>query len=381
MSTAKYCIGFPQMHLEPGERRVFLPDFVQNMEKLGAEIVLENGYGSGIGLTENDYLETASHARFADLDEVYQQDFVLVLRYPGDEVVKTMRAGACLVSMLHYPTRPQRVALLRQLGLRAVSLDSIKDDRGRRLVENLGSVAWNGMHVSFNALENVYPPPGLYSPKRPPVRVTLLGAGAVGKLVVQAAVSYGDHQLRERLVNAGVPGVQVTVIDYDLTNHSGPMHEILSTTDILVDATQRTDPSRPVIPNAWLAWLPDHAVITDLAVDPYTLDTQPIVVRGIEGIPQGNLDKYIFNPDDPDWDKTVPPSIPSSNRRIVVSCYSWPGIFPEACMSHYAQQLQPLMKRLITKGYDQLSPGGDYFERALYIATLKAWSKNQDDEP
>jgi alanine dehydrogenase len=211
--------------------------------------------------------------------------------------------------------------------------------------------------------------------------VTLLGAGAVGKLVVQAAVSYGDHQLRERLVNAGVPGVQVTVIDYDLTNHYGPMHEILSTTDILVDATQRIDPSRPVIPNAWLAWLPDHAVITDLAVDPYTLDTQPIVVRGIEGIPQGNLDKYIFNPDDPDWDKTVPASIPSANRRIVVSCYSWPGIFPEACMSHYAQQLQPLMKRLITKGYDQLSPDGNYFERAVYIATLKAWSKNQDDEP
>ena len=158
------------------------------------------------------------------------------------------------------------------------------------------------------------------------------------------------------------------------------MQEILSKTDILVDATQRYDPSRPVIPNTWLAWLPEHAVITDLAVDPYSLDSQPQVVRGIEGIPQGSLDKYIFNPDDPDWDKTVPASIPSSNRRIVVSCYSWPGIFPEACMSHYAQQLQPLMKRLLTKGYNHLSPNGDYFERALYIATLKAWSKNQADE-
>jgi alanine dehydrogenase len=380
MSTAKYCIGLPQMHLEPGERRVFLPEFVHNMEKLGAEIVLENGYGSGLGLAEDDYLENASHTRFADLEEVYQQDFVLVLRYPGDEVVKTMRTGACLVSMLHYPTRPQRVALLNQLGLRGVSLDSIKDDTGRRLVENLGSVAWNGMHVSFNTLENVYPAAGLYSPQRSPVRVTLLGAGAVGKLTVQAAVSYGDHQLRERLVNAGVPGVQVTVIDYDLTNHPDPMQEIFSKTDILVDATQRIDPSKPVIPNTWLAWLPEYAVITDLAVDPYTLDTQPPVVRGIEGIPQGNLDKYIFNPDDPDWDNTVPASIPSSNRRIVVSCYSWPGIFPEASMSHYAQQLQPLIKRLITKGYEQLSPDGDYFERAVYIATLKAWSKNQVDE-
>jgi alanine dehydrogenase len=377
MSTPKYCIGLPQMHLEPGERRVFLPEFVHYMEKLGAEIVLENGYGSGLGLSEDDYLEKTSHTRFAELEEVYQQDFVLVLRYPGDDMIKTMRIGACLVSMLHYPTRPQRVALLNQRGLRGVSLDSIKDETGRRLVENLASVAWNGMHVSFNALEKVYPPPGLYSPQRSPVQVTLLGAGAVGKLTVQAAVSYGDLQLRERLVNAGVPGVQVTVIDYDLTNHAGPMREILSKTDILVDATQRNDASKPVIPNTWLAWLPEYAVITDLAVDPYTLDSQPPVVRGIEGIPQGNLDKYIFNPDDPDWDNTVPASIPSSHRRIVVSCYSWPGISPKACMSHYAQQLQPLMKRLITKVYEQLSPDGDYFESALYNATLKAWLKNQ----
>lgn len=380
MSTVRYCIGLPQMHLEPGERRVFLPEFVHYMEKLGAEIVLENGYGSGLGLSEDDYLENTSHTRFAELEEVYQQDFVLVLRYPGDDMIKTMRMGACLVSMLHYPTRPQRVALLNQRGLRGVSLDSIKDETGRRLVENLASVAWNGMHVSFNALEKVYPPPGLYSPQRSPVQVTLLGAGAVGKLTVQAAVSYGDRQLREHLVNAGVPGVQVTVIDYDLTNHADPMREILSKTDILVDATQRYDASKPVIPNPWLAWLPEHAVITDLAVDPYTLDSQPPVVRGIEGIPQGNLDKYIFNPDDPDWDKTVPASIPSSNRRIVVSCYSWPGIFPEACMSHYAQQLQPLMKQLLKKGYLELSPDGDYFESALYNATLKAWSKNQANE-
>ena len=373
MINIKYSIGLPQMHLEPGEQRVFLPDFVHNLDELGAELVLENGYGSGLGLTENDYLETANHARFADLEEVYQKDYVLVLRYPGDEMIKTMRPGSCLISMLHYPTRPQRVALLQNLNLNAISLDSIKDDSGRRLLENLGSVAWNGMQISFKALENVYPSPGLYSPQRPPVRVTLLGAGAVGKLVVQAAVSYGDHELRKRLVNSGVPGVRVTVIDYDLTNHSGPMQDILSTTDILVDATQRTDPSRPVIPNTWLAWLPDHAVITDLAVDPYTLDTEPIVVRGIEGIPQGNLDRYVFKPDDHEWDNTVPSSIPSFNRRIVVSCYSWPGIFPEACMRHYAHQLQPLMERLIKKGYLQLSPDGDYFERALYNASLKAW--------
>ena len=159
------------------------------------------------------------------------------------------------------------------------------------------------------------------------------------------------------------------------------MERLFMEADILVDASQRRDPSKPVVPNEWIAWLPEHAVITDLAVDPYTLEARPPVVRGIEGIPQGNLDQYIFTPDDPNWDRTVPKSIPSKNRRTVVTCYSWPGIHPEACMRHYAQQLEPLIKVLLEKGYDNLSTEGDYFERALYRGTLKAWLDHEQYGP
>ena len=42
-------------------------------------------------------------------------------------------------------------------------------------------------------------------------------------------------------------------------------------------------------------------------------------------------------------------------------------------MHHYAMQMEPLMNALLAKGYDKLSLDGDYFERALYRGTLKAW--------
>ena len=92
--------------------------------------------------------------------------------------------------------------------------------------------------------------------------------------------------------------------------------------------------------------------------------------EGIEGIPQGNLDKYIFMPSDPEWDSSVPTTVPSEHRRTTVSCYSWPGIHPEACMDHYARQMTPLMEELLTKGYNGLSLEGGYFERTLYRARL-----------
>jgi alanine dehydrogenase len=377
MSEIKKNIGLPRMHLEPGERRVFLPDFVTSLIDMDYIVTLEHDYGSSLGLSDNDYLTDADQIRFSNLEEVYQQDYVLVLRYPGEKMVGKMKPDACLISMHHYPTRPKRVGILESLSLQAISLDTIKDDDGRRLVENLASVAWNGLKISFDQLRKVYPEPGFEHPQRPPIRVNLIGAGAVGQHVIQAAISYGDPKLRQNLAKLNVPGVMVNVIDYDLTNHAEVMKDIFSKTDILVDATQRPDPSKPVMPNNWLAWLPNHAVITDLAVDPYKLDTHPPVVRGIEGIPQGSLDKYLFNPDDPDWDLTVPKSIQSSQRRTVVSCYSWPGIFPQDCMEHYGKQLKPLMRRLINKGYDGLSLSGDYLERALYRGTLKDWIDNQ----
>ena len=242
------------------------------------------------------------------------------------------------------------------------------------MIENLRAVAWNGVNIAFEVLHSTYPDPGFDSPERPPIQVTLIGAGAVGTQVVQAAVQYGDASQRAKMVSAGIPGVQVTVIDYDITPHKTIMSDILSRTDILVDATQRLDASVPVIPNAWIELLPRHAVITDLAVDPYTLDTNPPVVRGIEGIPQGNLDKYIFPADDPDWDQTVPASIPSEHRRTTVSCYSWPGIRPKECMAHYGEQLKPLLEVLISKGYENLSPQDGFYKRALYRASLKGWS-------
>jgi alanine dehydrogenase len=220
------------MHLEPGERRDFLPDFDAFLGNLGWEITLENDYGSGVGLTEKNYLDVTGQASFGVIEEVYSQDYVLVLRYPGDKMIKLMHPGACLISMLHYPTRPDRVEFLNELNLRGISLDTIKDDSGQRLIENLKAVAWNGLEVAFEALAKNYPPPGFESPLRPPVRVTVLGAGEVGKNVVQAAISYGNPELRKKLIAGGSPGVQVTVADYDLTEFKETMRDILSSCDI-----------------------------------------------------------------------------------------------------------------------------------------------------
>lgn len=368
----KLTLGLGKIHAEPGEIRAFLPVFVSKMSRFFDQVILEEGYGGSLGLDPEIYTR-AKNVTFDGVREVYEQDFVLVLRYPPQEFIDQMHKGGCLISMCHFPTRPKRREYLKSRGLEAISLDSIVDDNGQRLVENLSAVAWNGCEIAFKVLEEIWPEPGLDSPIRKPLNVTIMGSGGVGLQAVQAAIRYGDLQRWKAYAERNVPGNIIRVIDYDLTSHQQHIITILETTHLLIDATQRQNPSHIIVPNKFIERMPADAVLLDLSVDPYDFHSRPYEVKGIEGIPQGNLDQYIFSPEDPAWDQ-LPSQIETTHRRWAVSCYSWPGIHPRACMLRYGNQLSPLLRRLVSAGgVEGINPGGQYHDRALARAMLRFW--------
>ena len=376
--TLPKTIGFPRMRNETGEKRVFLPEFIHYLANLGMQVFIEEGYGARSGYSYEDYKRANLNLHFCSREQAFQKDVSIILRSPKPEEFELVKPDSTLISMLHYPTRPNRLVRLQQGSIKSISLDSIVNDSGIRLVENMKAVAWNGLEAAFDWLEKRWS--GLIRPDEQPIQVLILGTGMVGKHAIEAATKLGNlERNNDHIIDEG-PGAIALSVGRNLTSNSVMMEKLMSQCDILVDATQRRDTSKPVVPNDWIEWLPEHAVIVDLAVDPYTLDAEPPVVRGVEGIPQGNLDQYVFTADDPKWDQLVPISIPSKHRRTVVTCYSWPGVHPEACMRHYAHQLEPLIYHLIKKGYDDISLKGDYFERALYRGTLKAWLKGEADK-
>lgn len=365
-------VGLPRMHKEAGEQRDFLPGLVHALEGLGAsDLVLEHGYGEGVDARSDDYLANAERVRFAELDECLTQDVVLVIRCPNQDSLRSMKPGALLVTMLHYPTRPGRNELLQELGIRGVSLDSITDDRGRRIVENMELVGWSGVGAAFRVLADTHAE--FATPTREPIRVTCLGSGAVGVAAIHAASRYGDPDVRNELNAAHVPGVEVAVVDHDLTWHERYMLNRLRETDLLIDATHRPDPSVCVVPNPWIAEMPPHAVLVDLAADPYDPDIAPPLVKGIEGIPHGDLDQYVFGPGDPAWNANDD-LVDTTHRRTTLSCSAWPGVRPRASMALYGEQLERVMEVILTRPIDGWSRHSPFQrERAVARAELTRW--------
>ena len=361
-------IGFPRMYNEPGERRAFLPPLIGLLANMDADVYVEAGSGARMGYSDHDYATLSPKVHIVDEATAYRQDVVVVLRAPEGRY-ELLRPGTILLSMLHFATRQERVEMLSGLGIEAIALDMVTGDDGRRLVQNLRDVARNGLAAAFDALERRWPP--FLSPARPAISVTILGAGGVGKHAIEWAARCGDEARNERFMREGLPGVEVVVAEQNLSGNEAYFRHRLALTDILVDATARRDTSRPLFPNAWLGLLPDHAIVCDLAVDPYLLDDDPPVVRGIEGIPQGDLDQWEFGPQDPAWDG-LPPGIPTAQRRTVVSCYSWPGVQPEACMEAYGSQVTPLLKTLLWHGgLPAIGPHGSFHGRALWRGSLR----------
>lgn len=305
-------------------------------------------------------------------DDAFGQDLVVSLRCPVEADLRKLKRGAVFLSMLHFPSRPGRVALFDQLGVTGVAMDLVVDDLGRRLVENLEAVGRNGVRAGMELLARTWP--GFAHPGREPLHVTVLGAGVVGAHAMRAAVAYGDAQQRARLDKAGVAGVIVTVLDVEVTRSAPHLEQVLRTTDLLVDATLRPDTSVPVVKNAQLACLPPHAVLVDLAVDPYDFSVTPWLGKALEGIPQGNLDQHVFLPDDPAW-AALDARVPHEVRRGVVSCYSWPGIRPVECMVVYGKQLEPVIRALLERGVALPSQGGTWAERATGRGLHHHWRR------
>ncbi|WLR49673.1 hypothetical protein LC040_10150 [Bacillus tianshenii] len=206
------------------------------------------------------------------------------------------------------------------------------------------------------------------------IHISILGMGNLGFQAARYAYQqYNQLGFKEK----GVEGLRVEFLEKEITPHDNQIKQVLKETDLLVDATKRPDSTLTIIPNEWIGYLPEEAIILDLTADPYEIRETGTQVKSIEGLAHGSLEKYIFHVDDKDWNEGIPEMIDTTHKRKTVSCNAWPGVMAKECMEVYGEKIFPFVELLITEGY-QLNPNAnDKYERALYRATIDYFEGNQ----
>ena len=348
--------GFPKMNFEKSEKRDFLPSFFGELKKIENSILLEKKYGEKLGYTEHDYLKENPNIKFVDRIDTLRCDLVTIIRTISMKELDLLKDGSTLFSMLHYITHKKRNELLNKKNIKMFSMDSVTNDFNERVMEDFSGTAKSAINAGFQ--EFIKKP---HNKDKRKIIFTIIGSGKIGQLAVFYAVHSTD-----------VP-VIVKTIGKNVTSNKELMQSILKTTDILVDATKRTDTCKYVVENELIKYLPESSVIVDISADEYDTSIVPMQVKGIEGIVTGSLDKFVFHPDDKEFD-SIPKGVNTANRRTTISCYSWPGIDYISCLKRYEIQLIPLFKYLLTNQEPNVS-SDDYYERCLARSTFEYFSK------
>ncbi len=365
-------IGFPKMHKEECEKRDFLPEFFETLNDYGVDIFLEEGYGERLGYTSDNYLKSNNKLKFDTFENVYKKDLIIVLRCPEPEEICLMKEDSILISMLHYETREARNKLFIDRKINCFSMDAMTNDQSERILVNYKGTSRAGSRIAFQELKKRTN--NFEKMQNKIISVTVIGLGAVAANSAKAFEEFGD---KEFLYDENGRGIIIHMLPRTITKNYGSLKGVIEKTDILVDASKRPDPSKIIVNNELIGKLPEHAVILDLTADPYNDKVEPMQVKGIEGIPTGTLDKFVIEADDIIYD-TIPKSINTTNRRIVVSCNAWPGIDAKECMKLYGMQLFPFIDVILSKDIQDLDINSkNMYERSIVRASLDYYLKNK----
>ena len=345
-------IGFLSMQFEEEEKRDFRPSFFGKLKSIGNPILLDETYGAKLGYSKHDYLGANPSIRFCSRSEVLRSDIVSSVRTPINDELLQMKRGATLFSMLHFVTRRNRNVMLQDLGVRMYAMDSVVDDFGLRMIQDFPGTVRSALLSGFNLLD-VDALHGL-------CRILIIGTGELGKLAVDYAVKL-----------APAPAI-VTSVGRSMTDDRIEMIKLLSNTDMIIDSSKRTETHKHIIDNDMLGSLPEHAVIVDISADDYDTSVNPIQVKGIEGIPTGNLHRYLFETDDPAYDM-IPAGVRSKNRRRLVSCNAWPGMDADHCLDRYEKQIEPFIR--ILARYESFDNSDDPYIRALNRSSFDEFNR------
>jgi len=186
-------IGIPKESFTGETRVAASPKTVEQLKKLGFDVVIESGAGERASFTDELYI-TAGAIIVKDTD-IWQSDLIYKVNPPNEEEISMIKEGATLVSFLFPAQNSDLVNKLSQKNINVLAMDMVPRISRAQSMDALSSMAnIGGYRAVVEASHNFgrfFTGQITAAGKVPPAKVMVIGAGVAGLAAIGTSKSLG----------------------------------------------------------------------------------------------------------------------------------------------------------------------------------------------
>ena len=179
-----------------GENRVpLLPEGVQKLKALGADLVIESGAGERAGFTDDAYRNAGATIAANEAATYMNADVVLRVQPPPPDELNLLQPGSLLIGFLAPMTSPELLARLAERRVTAIAIEMIPRITRAQVMDGLSSQA---TVVGYKSVLNAASASGRFFPMLmtaagtiPPAKVLVIGVGVAGLMAIATARRLG----------------------------------------------------------------------------------------------------------------------------------------------------------------------------------------------
>ena len=186
-------IGVPRELLDNESRVAATPKTVQQILKLGFEVIVE--HDAGFKASFEDQAFVAAGAKVGDTAQVWQADIIFKVNAPTDDEIALIKEGATLVSFIWPAQNPQLMEKLSAKKINVLAMDAVPRLSRAQALDELSSMAniagYRAVVEAAHEFGSFFTGQITAAGKVPPAKVLVIGAGVAGLAAIGAANSLG----------------------------------------------------------------------------------------------------------------------------------------------------------------------------------------------
>ena len=186
-------IGVPRELLENESRVAATPKTVQQILKLGFDVIVEHDAGFKASFEDQAFLEAG--AKIGTSAEIWQSDIIFKVNAPTDEEIAQMKEGATLVSFIWRMQNPELMKKLTAKKINVLAMDAVPRISRAQALDALSTMAnisgYRAVIEAAHEFGSFFTGQITAAGKVPPAKVLVIGAGVAGLAAIGAANSLG----------------------------------------------------------------------------------------------------------------------------------------------------------------------------------------------